>query len=114
MGSLLCIGELTEAIHELRRHLDSIRAEIAALLDDQQREATAAILSATQSLGTCIATSRPTCSAYSAARAAPERRTAGPLRLGSRRCRPAARGSCRRCARSLLEPLAVQSSGIAA
>ena len=50
MGSLLCIGELTEAIHELRRHLDSIRAEIA-VPDDQQREATAAILSATQSLG---------------------------------------------------------------
>ena len=51
MGSLLCIGEFTEAIHELRRHLDSIRAEIAALPDDQQREATAAILSVTQSLG---------------------------------------------------------------
>jgi hypothetical protein len=51
MGTLLCIGELTEVIHEVRRHLDSIRAEIAALPDDQQREATAAILSATQSLG---------------------------------------------------------------
>jgi len=51
MGSLPWIGEFTEAIHELRRHLDSIRAEIAALPDDQQREATTAILSATQSLG---------------------------------------------------------------
>ena len=51
MGTLLCIGQLTEVIHEVRRHLGSIRAEIAALPDDQQREATAAILSATQSLG---------------------------------------------------------------
>ena len=51
MGSLLCIGELTEAIHEFRRHLYLISVEIAALPDDQQREATAAILSATQSLG---------------------------------------------------------------
>jgi hypothetical protein len=51
MATLLCIGELTEAIHELRRLLDSIRAEIAALPDDEQRQATAVILSATQSLG---------------------------------------------------------------
>jgi hypothetical protein len=51
MGPLLCLGELTEAILELRRHLGSIRAEIAALPEDQQREATAVILSAIQSLG---------------------------------------------------------------
>jgi len=35
MGTLLCIGELTEAIHEFRRHLYSISVEIAALPDDQ-------------------------------------------------------------------------------
>ena len=51
MGTLLCIGELTEAIHEFRRQLYLISVEIAALPDDQQRDATAAILSAIQSLG---------------------------------------------------------------
>jgi len=51
MDSLLLLGELTEAIHQVRRHLDSIRAVIAVLPEDDRHEATAALLLATQSLG---------------------------------------------------------------
>ena len=46
MESLLLLGELTEAIHQVRRHLDSIRAVIAVLPEDERHEATAALTAA--------------------------------------------------------------------
>jgi hypothetical protein len=42
---------LAGAIDEVRRHLDAIRAVIAALPEDKRREVIAAVFSATQSLG---------------------------------------------------------------
>jgi hypothetical protein len=51
VGSLSFLDELTDTIQEVRRHLDSIRAEIAALPENQRRDATVAVFSATQDLG---------------------------------------------------------------
>jgi hypothetical protein len=51
MRSKLSLTELTDTIQEVRRHLDSIRAEIAALPEDERHERTVAVLLALQSLG---------------------------------------------------------------
>ena len=51
MEFFLLLGELTGAIDEVRRHLNSIRAAIAVLPEDQRHNATSAVLLATQSLG---------------------------------------------------------------
>jgi hypothetical protein len=51
MESLPSLGELTGAIQEVRRRLDTVRAAISELPQDKRGEATAAVLSATQTLG---------------------------------------------------------------
>jgi hypothetical protein len=51
MGSLSSLHGLTGAIQEVRRHLETIRAEIAALPENQRYEATAVVFWAAQNLG---------------------------------------------------------------
>jgi hypothetical protein len=51
LRSVALLDELDRAIDEVRQHLDSIRAAIAALPEDQRQAAIAAVLSATQNLG---------------------------------------------------------------
>jgi hypothetical protein len=50
-GDRLTRSAPTPWLSEVRRHLDSIRVEIAALPEDQRHERTAAVLLALQSLG---------------------------------------------------------------
>jgi hypothetical protein len=45
------LAELTHAIEEVRDHLDAIRVMVATLPEDERRQVTTAICSATERLG---------------------------------------------------------------